>query len=115
LKLLMIVDDEKDIRESVKLILEKHNYKVVTAKDGDDCLEKLKKFKPDLILMDIMMPGTPVKEVAEKIHGPKIAYLSILKRDDAERENMISEDYAGYIQKPFEINQLVNSVNKLVA
>ena len=68
-KKIMVVDDEPDIRATVKTVLEKNGYKVVTAVDGDDCLKKLKKEKPDLILMDIMMPGTPVREVVPTIVG----------------------------------------------
>ncbi len=55
-KTIFIVDDEPDIRQSVKMILEKNSYRVITAEDGDDCLEKLKGTRPDLILLDIRMP-----------------------------------------------------------
>jgi len=72
----MIVDDERDIRDLVKIVLEKNKYAVITATDGDDCLGKLKTAKPNLILMDMRMPGTPVKEVTRRIKGTKIVYLS---------------------------------------
>ncbi|MGF3555142.1 MAG: response regulator, partial [Thermoplasmatota archaeon] len=50
-KTILVVDDEQDIRDSVKLILEKNGYKVESAVDGDDCLKKVSKLKPDLILL----------------------------------------------------------------
>ena len=71
-KKIMVVDDEADIRSSVKTILEKEGYEVITAVNGDDCLKKLEKGKPDLILLDIMMPGTPVREIVKKIKEVKI-------------------------------------------
>ena len=65
-KKIMVVDDEEDIRSTVKSLLEKNRYEVITAINGDDCLQKLAKNKVDLILMDIMMPGTPVKKIIPK-------------------------------------------------
>ncbi|MBI4146828.1 response regulator [Candidatus Woesearchaeota archaeon] len=115
-KTIMIVDDEEDIRETAKTICEKAGYEVITAANGDDCLEKLKKAKPDLILMDIMMPGTPVKEVVKKIKGVPIAYCSVVRTSDAEREQLLQEgNVVDFIQKPFDINDLLRRVKKLVA
>ena len=78
-KTILVVDDEADIRDSVKMILEPNGYKVLTATDGDDCLKILKQKTPDLILLDIMMPGTPVGEVVKKIKDIKIAYMSVVR------------------------------------
>lgn len=114
-KTIMIVDDEPDIRESVKMVLEKNGYKVVAAVNGDDCLEKLKKTKPALILMDIMMPGTPVRDVVPKIKDIKIAYLSVVRTGEAEREALLKEkNIVDFIQKPFDITDLAKRVKKIV-
>ncbi|MCX6773053.1 MAG: response regulator [Candidatus Micrarchaeota archaeon] len=114
-KTIMVVDDEPDIRDTVKTVLVKNGYKVITAVNGDDCLEKLKKAKPDLILMDIMMPGTPVKDVVPKIKGTKIAYLSVVRTGEAEREALLREkNIVDFIQKPFDIADLVKRVKKIV-
>lgn len=111
----MIVDDEPDIRETVKTILKKEKYNVISANSGDDCLEKLKKEKPDLILMDIMMPGTPVKEVVKKIKNIKIAYLSVVRTSEAEKEELLGQkNIVDFIQKPFDIKDLVKRVKKIV-
>ena len=109
----MVVDDEDDIRNTVKTILEAQGYKVVTAINADDCLEKLKKNKPDLILMDIMMPGTPVREAVPKIKQ-KIAYLSVVRTSEAEKEELMkSKNIVDFIQKPFDVKELVKRVGKL--
>lgn len=111
----MVVDDDPDIRNTVKTILEKNGYKVITAVNGDDCLKKLKTEKPNLILMDIMMPGTPVKSVIPQIKGIKIAYLTVVRVSEAEKENLLnSTNIVGFIQKPFDIDNLLKEVKKLV-
>jgi len=111
----MVVDDEPDIRQTVKTILEKNNYKVVTAVDGDDCLKKLPKQKVDLILLDIMMPGTPVREVVKKITNTKIAYLSVVRISEAEKEDLLkSKNIVDFILKPFDIDELLIRVKNIV-
>ncbi len=114
-KTIMVVDDEPDVNATVKTVLENAGYKVISAINGDDCLKKLKKDKPDLILMDIMMPGTPVKQVVEKIKGIKIAYLSVVRLNEAEKEDLFkNKNIVGFLQKPFDVDTLVKNVDKLV-
>ena len=114
-KTIMIVDDEIDIRDTVKTILEKAGYKVITAENADDCLVKLKKEKPALILMDIMMPGTPVGVAVRQIKDIKIAYLSVVRLSEAEKEDLIwQKNIADFIQKPFDVKDLLKRVKKIV-
>lgn len=115
-KLVMVVDDEPDNITTVKAVLEKNGFGVVSAVSGDDCLLKLKKVKPDLILMDIMMPGTPVREVVKQIKDVKIAYLSVVRTSEAEKEDLMwQKNVVDFIQKPFDINELLSKVRKLTA
>ena len=90
-KLILIVDDEEDVRESVKTILNANGYKVETAVDGDDCLKKVKEIKPDLILLDIMMPGKPVSEIIKQIQDIKIAFMSVVRISDARKRGLCSQ------------------------
>ena len=112
----MIVDDEPDIRTTVKAVLEKNGYKVVSAVNADDCLKKVNAGeKPDLILMDIMMPGTPVREVIPKLGKIKIAYLSVVRTSEAEKEDLLKVgNIVDFIQKPFDINDLLAKVKRIV-
>jgi len=113
-KTVMIVDDEEDIRTTVKTILERAGYKVVEAVNGDDCLSKVGEAKPDLILLDIMMPGTPVKDIVPKLKGIKVAYLSVVRVGEAEKEDLMkSDNIVDFIQKPFDVNTLLERVKKL--
>ena len=57
MKKILIIEDEKDIRETLKDILEMRNYRVVMAADGNEGLIKTLKEKPDLIISDVLMPG----------------------------------------------------------
>lgn len=114
-KTIMVVDDEPDIRATVKTILENKGYTVVTAFSGDDCLKKLKTEKPDLILMDIMMPGTPVREILPKIKGTKVAYLSVVRTSEAEKEDLMKAgNIVDFIQKPFDVDELLKRVEQIV-
>ena len=115
-KKIMVVDDEADIRTTVKQVLEKSGYQVTQAVNADDCLKKVNAGeKPDLILMDIMMPGTPVREVIPKLGKLKIAYLSVVRTSEAEKEDLMkSKNIVDFIQKPFDINELLKRVKKLV-
>lgn len=114
-KLILIVDDEEDVRESAKVVLEGVGYNVETAISGDDCLKKLKTLKPDLILLDIMMPGTPIKNILPKIKNVKVVYLSIVRPSDAEREELMGQDnIVDFIQKPYDVKELIKKVGELV-
>lgn len=114
-KTVMVVDDEADIRTTVKQVLEKSGYNVIQAVNADDCLKKINAGeKPNLILMDIMMPGTPVREIIPKLSKFKIAYLSVVRTSEAEREDLMkSKNIVDFIQKPFDINELIKRVKKL--
>ncbi len=112
-KKIMIVDDEEDIRQSAKMILEKEGYKTILAMNGDDCLKKIKTKKPNLILLDIMMPGTPAKEVIKKIKNIPVIYFSVVRLSEAEKEGLLGNRIiVDFIQKPFEIKELIDKVKK---
>ena len=68
----LIADDEPDILEILKYNLLKEGYEVVTAKDGDEAMEKAKMFNPDLIILDIMMPKKNGVEVCEILRTTRI-------------------------------------------
>ena len=114
-KTILVVDDEPDIRQSVKMILEVNDYKVITAIDGADCLKKLKKTNPDLILLDIMMPGIPVGDVVKKIKDTKIAFMSVVRISDARRRGLCTQDnIVDFFQKPFNVSDLIDRVELIL-
>ena len=117
-KKIMIVDDEEDIRISVGQILEVSGYEVIKAEDGNDCLEKLLIETPDLVVLDIMMPGMNGWDVAAKIkENPKWSEIPIVfltaKGDDMSigMGGLASEDY---VVKPFDIIDLKNRIEQVL-
>ena len=115
-KTILVVDDETDIRPSVKQILEVNGYTVETAADGDDCLKKLNELAPDLILMDIMMPGTPVGDVVKQITDIKIAFMSVVRISDARKRGLCTQDnIVDFFQKPFNVSDLIDRVELILS
>lgn len=114
-KTILVVDDEPDIRQSVKTILEVNGYKVVTAVDGNDCLQKLHEYNPDLILLDIMMPGTPVDDIVKQIKDTKIAFMSVVRISDARKRGLCTqENIVDFFQKPFNVTDLIDRVELIL-
>jgi len=115
MKTILVVDDEPDVRQTVKNILENHGYKVLMANNGQECLKKLEGVKPDLILLDIMMPGKPVSEIVKQIENIKIAYMSVVGLAEARSQGLCQqENIADFFQKPFDANDLISRVNLIL-
>ncbi|MFV2040642.1 MAG: response regulator, partial [Candidatus Hydrothermarchaeales archaeon] len=64
---ILLVDDEPEIMATTKIVLERAGYRVIEAESGAECLEKLKKKQPDLILLDVMLPDESGWDVCRKI------------------------------------------------
>jgi CheY-like chemotaxis protein len=116
----MVVDDEESLLELVRGVLEAKGFDVITVASGEECLAKLKTVKPDLILLDMMMPGMSGREVCERIRanpttkGLKIAFLTVAKFSETGKETLKSMRVLDYITKPFENDDLIRRVNKMV-
>jgi two-component system alkaline phosphatase synthesis response regulator PhoP len=101
----LIADDEPDILEILKYNLLKEGYQVVTAKDGDEAIEKAKMFNPDLIVLDIMMPkknGVEVCEILRLLPAFKstlILFLTALS-DEGTQIRGLETGADDYINKP---------------
>ena len=113
----MVVDDEPDLRNLVKLIMEREGFKVETARDGEDFLSKVDSFSPDLVLLDVMMPGLTTKEILEKLNEkknrPKIVLLTVVRFSDEEREKLFKMGgIVDYITKPFDLQQLTSTISQ---
>ena len=114
MKTVMFVDDEDDVRESVKQLLSKWGYKPIVAKNGYDCLKILKTEKPDLILLDIMMPSMDGWDTCAKIKADKktesIPIVFLTAKTDPISTSMGRMASSDYIAKPFDINDLKKRV-----
>jgi CheY-like chemotaxis protein len=116
---IMVVDDNPDIITIVKTILEGKGYHVLSASSGQELLNLLADGKPDLIILDIMMPemdGLEVlgrlKAVTETASIPVILLTAKVQYEDVLGGYKLGADY--YITKPFTSTQLVNGINLLL-
>ncbi len=119
LKKVLIADDEPDILEILKYNLIKEGYQVITAQDGDEAIEKAKQTLPDLIILDIMMPGKNGVEVCEilrsqpKLKDTLIMFLTALS-DEATQIKGLATGADDYISKPISPNVFISKVQSLL-
>ena len=111
-KTILVVDDEKDIREIIEIYLMNEGYNIVLACDGIEALEKLKKEKIDLIILDIMMPKLDGIRTCLKIREEKKMPIIMLsaKSDDSDKILGLNIGADDYIIKPFNPLELVARV-----
>ncbi len=119
LKKVLIADDEPDILEILKYNLVKEGYQVITAHDGNEAIEKAKQTLPDLIVLDIMMPGKNGVEVCEilraqpKMKDTLIMFLTALS-DEATQIKGLSMGADDYRSKPISPNVFISKVQSLL-
>ena len=117
-KIIMVVDDEPDTVDLVKLVLETEGFEVITAYSGDECLKKLGESLPDAVLLDIMMPemdGWEVfKKIRERFENLPVAMLTVRNQDIDIMLGLHVLKADDYITKPFGRKDLVERVKKLV-
>jgi len=105
-KKILLVDDEPYIIKSLSFVLEKKGYNVLCANNGDDALAKIKSYRPDLVLLDVMMPkksGYDVCLEIRKYQEFKDLYIIMLtaKSQDADKEKGLRAGANEYLTKPF--------------
>jgi len=118
-KEILIVDDEPGIVVPIQFLMEQQGYLVMIAERGEDALDLIYKYKPDLVLLDIMLPGIDGYEVCEIIRlNPDYREIKILFLTAKGREVDIAKGLAlgadAYITKPFSNDELVASVKELL-
>jgi CheY-like chemotaxis protein len=117
-KKIMVVDDEPSLRELVQAVLEAAGLEVITVESGKKCLEKLKTVKPDLVLMDMMMPGISGRETTEEIRKnsktktQKIIFLTVAQFSEVGKQALKDLKVLDYISKPFDNEDLISRVKK---
>ena len=118
-KKVLIVDDEPNIVLSVEFLMKRAGHEVVTAGDGEEALRVLAETKPDLMILDVMMPRKNGFEVCVDVRAdPETVGLPILmlsaKGREAEREKGLALGANAYITKPFSTHELVARVDELL-
>jgi DNA-binding response OmpR family regulator len=118
-KEILIVDDEPSIVVPIQFLMEQQGYSVLVAENGEDALDVIYKYKPDLILLDIMLPRIDGYEVCEIVRlNPEYRDIKIIFLTAKGREVEIAKGLAlganAYITKPFSNTELVAIVKELL-
>ena len=118
-KEILIVDDEPGVVVPIQFLMEQQGYKVIIANSGEDALALIYKYKPNLVLLDIMLPGIDGYEVCEIVRlnanyrDVNIVFLTAKGRE-AEIAKGLTLGADAYISKPFSNDELVAKVKELL-
>lgn len=123
---IMVVDDDPDMRETLEMILGSAGYQVVMACNGEECLAKLKEERPDLLILDLLMPKMDGFEVCKALKDPRrakyahmpIIILSSIREGVSQRryelETGVQLDVDDYVEKPVESSVLLERVGRIL-
>nr|WP_217344665.1 response regulator [Noviherbaspirillum sp. L7-7A]MBV0878835.1 response regulator [Noviherbaspirillum sp. L7-7A] len=117
---ILIVDDEPNIVLSLEFLMEQAGFEVAVATDGEAALAQLAAFRPDLVLLDIMLPRLNGYEVCQRIRAhPAWSGIKVVMLSAKGRELEVSKGLAlgadAYVTKPFSTRDLIALVQKLLA
>lgn len=111
MKKILVVDDDEDILEVVKWILTSHGFDVHTHPTGLNVPEVVMKYVPDIILLDIRLPGKSGTEVCKELKQTYPTPIILFSAHIKEAQALAICHADAFIQKPFEMKQLVNTIN----
>ncbi len=109
---ILVVDDELAIREFVRAFLEDEGYSVSVGLDGADALHQVQTHRPDLVLMDMMMPGLNGREVVRQLHEhPVYSAIPVILMSAAARWDQPVDGPIQFLSKPFDLDRLLGMIS----
>jgi DNA-binding response OmpR family regulator len=116
---ILIADDEPNIVASLEFLMRGDEYEVLVARNGEEALRFAESFRPDVVLLDVMMPRRSGFEVCRKIReNPALRDMKIVmltaRGRDAERDKGLDSGANAYVTKPFSTKELMNTVRGLL-
>lgn len=113
---ILIVEDEQTLQETLAYNLKKQGYQVESANDGQIAIEKAQQHKPDLILLDIMLPGMDGFEVCRILRKDMIVPILMLTARDDEIDRVVGLEVGAddYLTKPFSMRELIARIKALL-
>ena len=123
---ILLVDDDPDVRQAISDVLESRDYQVVTARDGEEALEKLKGEKPDLMILDLLMPRMDGFAVCRELQDPSwseykkvpVVVLTAVREGASRRRYQLETGQTlavdDYLEKPIDIHILLERVARLL-
>lgn len=115
MKHIFVMDDERNIRELIKKYLEKENYKVTTFENSNYIIDEMNRLSPDLLVLDIMVPGIDGLELCRKIRKKSSVPIIFVSAKDDEVDRIIGLELGGddYLSKPFSPRELVVRIKNI--
>ena len=106
---ILIVDDEVEILRALQRNLAAHGYEVFSASSGEEALEKISMHRPDLMLLDLGLPGIRGLEVCKKVRTESNLPIIVVSVKDTERDKVLALDLGAddYVSKPFSVNEVL--------
>ena len=116
---ILIADDEPNIVASIEFLMRGDDYDVLVARNGEEALRLAERFRPDLVLLDVMMPQRSGFEVCRRIReNPALSDMKIVmltaRGRDIERDKGLKSGANAYVIKPFSTKELMNTVRGLL-
>lgn len=113
---ILVVEDEESIRETLAFLLAKEGYKVQTLASGHEAVSEFDKFDPDLVLLDIMLPGLSGVEITKKIRQKSQTPIIMLTAKDTELDKVLGLEIGAddYVTKPFSGRELLARIKALL-
>jgi len=116
MKNVLVVDDDENIQKMFKDILEVYKYRVIQANSGKEALKKYMEAKPDIVIMDILMPDVDgmrtTKKILKKDKNAKIIVVTAVGKSGLEKD-CIKAGAKAFLMKPFKIDDLLNAIQKV--
>jgi DNA-binding response OmpR family regulator len=115
----LLIEDELAIAKPIRYALQEEGYDVSLAVSGEEGLEKAKKYNPDIVVLDLMLPGLPGEEVCKEIRkyeSVSMVPIIILTAKNTDVDKVICQVIGAnlYITKPFDIEELLTKINLLL-
>jgi DNA-binding response OmpR family regulator len=116
----LVVDDDAFIRRPLEFILREEGFQPITAADGNECLEKIADVRPDLIILDVMMPGRDGFELCKALkRDASYAHIPIIllsaRGQEHDRERGLCLGAADFLTKPYSPSELVRRVREILS
>jgi DNA-binding response OmpR family regulator len=117
---ILIADDEPNIVLALELLMKREGYEIRSVSDGESAIEAAKSFRPDLVLLDVMMPRMDGYEVCQRLRADPetkgvVIVMLTAKGREVEREKGMALGADLYITKPFSTRDVVRSVKEVLA
>jgi DNA-binding response OmpR family regulator len=115
----LIVDDEPNIVTSLEFVMGRSGFETAVARDGQEALDQVERFRPDLVLLDAMMPKVDGFEVCRRLRAAGWTDLKIVMLTAKGRDTEVAKGLAvgadAYVKKPFSTRELVEHVTLLLS